>query len=181
MAEIFDDIEDAEEEDPLGKVMKELLKNVASQENTGSGQKTSEMLDVMFKLQMLKKLSSTNGSGEGAYAGVSGAQSPKSIQQMTIDQGSWCYAWLLGSMTDPCMKEQFGGTEEELESITAYSKMIEEMQKKTQVNESKNTIDEEFGGDKAPQGQRYPPSKAELARRKEQSDKARADAGAPKK
>jgi len=55
----------------------------------------------------------------------------KSIHQMTLDQGSWKLAWLLTFLPDPLSRPRFGGTEEELETLSSFVKSLDELEKRT--------------------------------------------------
>ena len=57
-------------------------------------------------------------------------QNMKAIHQSTLDNGNWKNAWLLTGLVDPGQRRRFGGTEEELEIVNAYGKMIEDLDRR---------------------------------------------------
>ena len=57
-------------------------------------------------------------------------QNMKAIHQSTLDGGNWKNAWLLTGLVDPGQRRRFGGTEEELEIVNAYGKMIEDLDRR---------------------------------------------------
>jgi hypothetical protein len=57
------------------------------------------------------------------------------VRQVKIDGGSWRVGWLLTHLRDPIFPLKFAGAEQELELIAAYTKAVEELEKKTKKPE----------------------------------------------
>ena len=54
----------------------------------------------------------------------------KSIHQARIDEGQWKTAWLLTGIEPPHSQNRFGGGEREMEVVSQYSAMLEQLEKK---------------------------------------------------
>jgi hypothetical protein len=69
-------------------------------------------------------------NGKPTHAMAHLCQCQKALHQASIDGGSWKNAWLLTLMPDPLAPQQFGGAEQELEVIAAYTRAISDLQTK---------------------------------------------------
>jgi hypothetical protein len=70
-------------------------------------------------------------------------QSMKSVHQMVLDDGSWKVAWMLTGLQDPYIRDRFGGSKTELEVIANYTRVIDELEKKTVNTAGAGTAQEE--------------------------------------
>ena len=70
-------------------------------------------------------------NGKPMHAMVHLCQFQKALAQARIDGGPWKNAWLRILMPDPLAPQQFGGAEQELEVIAAYTRAISDLQTKT--------------------------------------------------
>lgn len=69
--------------------------------------------------------------GKYERAGLQVVQCLRAVHQAAINQGSWDVAWLLTNLPDPLARRRFGGEEEGLETIAAYVKSVQELEKRT--------------------------------------------------
>ena len=75
------------------------------------------------------------------------AQLRKALHQAALDRGQWHYAVHLLPTTDPLLRQQFGGTEKELEAIHAYEKNLSDLKKGHVADPSREEEGEEGGGE----------------------------------
>ncbi len=77
---------------------------------------------------MLSELFMLMDSGKYEEAQALTVQCMKASHQAMLDEGSWKLAWHLTTLRDPLSRQQFGGTERELEAIASYSRALEELE-----------------------------------------------------
>ena len=100
-------------------------------------------------------------------------QNMKAIHQCTLDGGNWKNAWLLTGLVDPGQRKRFGGTEEELEIVNAYGKMIEDLDKRLRTTTPPSSNPQQEG--EAPRvtltAKQKAAAKKRLAAQQQQADK----------
>ena len=89
--------------------------------------------------------------GHPDQAAMLTVQSLRAVHQVVIDEGNWSVAWLLTGLEDPFARRRFGGEEESLETIAAFLKASQDLERRTK---SWN-----LGSDN---GQAQPPESAEV-------------------
>ena len=69
--------------------------------------------------------------GHPDQAAMLTVQSLRAVHQVVIDEGNWSVAWLLTGLEDPFARRKFGGEEESLETIAAFLKASQDLEKRT--------------------------------------------------
>ncbi len=74
----------------------------------------------------------------------------KSVHQFVLSDGQHETSWLLTSLVDPNVQQQFAGTAAEMSIIAAYQKAMSELRKKVTHPDKEEDVDEAPGeeGDK---------------------------------
>jgi hypothetical protein len=101
-------------------------------------------------------------------------QSMKAVHQCVLDDGAWTNAWLLTGIEDPYLRTRWGGSETEMEVVSSYNKVLDELERRTAAHRTTTTKSEVETDDSA----RNQPSAKEKARRTAQSSGAKAKAAA---
>ncbi len=73
----------------------------------------------------------------------------KSVHQCFLDDGDGRLAWSLSTIPDPINKIRFGGTEKELEIVSAYTKSLDQLE---EVMRRERGRDKEKDGDEQEEG-----------------------------
>ena len=61
-------------------------------------------------------------------------QGMKALHQVALDNGSWTHGWALTGLVYPDRPRQFGGSERELEVISAYQRALDDLAKRTKAD-----------------------------------------------
>ena len=91
-------------------------------------------------------------SGRVAEAEALVCQCLKATHQAALDDGDWRVAWHLTGLRDPLLRQRWGGTERELETIAAYSKAMEDLATRMKKEHGRDTEADEQPTDAAPTG-----------------------------
>jgi hypothetical protein len=103
-------------------------------------------------------------------------QAMKALQQTVLDEGNWRHSWMLVTLQDPYLRDRFAGSEEEMEVVSAYTKVMDDLTKRTSLSsrgQGGNEYEDEYQD-------RAAPSAAENKRRVDQSKRDRDKAAAAK-
>ena len=73
----------------------------------------------------------------------------RAIHQASLDSGNWEIAWLLTHLEDPMQRRRFGGEESQLETVAAYLKSQQELEKRTRQARFGNRAETETPDDQA--------------------------------
>ena len=85
--------------------------------------------------------------GEPEQAAMLTVQSLRAVHQVVIDEGNWSLAWLLTGLDDPFSRRKFGGEEESLETIAAFLKASQDLERRTKTwNLNADSTEQEFKG-----------------------------------
>eukprot|EP00928_Gymnodinium_smaydae_P090520 TRINITY_DN74306_c0_g1_i1.p2 TRINITY_DN74306_c0_g1~~TRINITY_DN74306_c0_g1_i1.p2 ORF type:complete len:310 (-),score=70.20 TRINITY_DN74306_c0_g1_i1:60-869(-) len=85
--------------------------------------------------------------GQPQVAAAQAVACLRSLHQCCLDQGNWKAAWLLCYIEDGAYNRRFGGTEAELEAISSYVKMTDELAAKIRGNPSQKSEEDEEEAD----------------------------------
>jgi hypothetical protein len=98
-------------------------------------------------------------------------QGMKAFMQTALDEGQWRHSWMLTTLVDPYARERFAGSEEEMEIVAAYHKVMDDLSDKTSL--ARNTPANRGGEEDEEQAAPRQLSDVEKKRRIEQSKKDR--------
>eukprot|EP00439_Symbiodinium_sp_Y106_P005158 s43_g1.t1 len=73
----------------------------------------------------------------------------RAIHQASLDSGNWEIAWLLTHLQDPMQRRRFGGEESQLETVAAYLKSQQELEKRARQARFGNRAETENPDDQA--------------------------------
>ncbi|CAE7407977.1 unnamed protein product, partial [Symbiodinium sp. CCMP2592] len=71
--------------------------------------------------------------GNAEQAALLTTQSLRAVHQTALDGGNWNVAWMLTGLQDPFVKRKFGGEEESLETIAAYMRATQELERRAKT------------------------------------------------
>ena len=71
--------------------------------------------------------------GNVEQAALLTTQSLRAVHQTVLDGGNWSVAWMLTGLQDPFVKRKFGGEEESLETIAAYMRASQELERRARA------------------------------------------------